>query len=83
MDENYYKQLCDLQAIDFVLVDLTLYLGTHPNDANALQQYNDNTLMRHQMAANFEMSYGPLISYGRALSPNNWKWECPPWPWQV
>lgn len=83
MDENYYKQLFDLQAIDFVLVELTLYLDTHPSDAIALQQYNENTKIRQQMAANFEMRYGPLTSYGRAYSPNEWKWVCPPWPWQV
>ncbi|MDB5054797.1 MAG: spore coat protein CotJB [Bacilli bacterium] len=83
MDENYYKQLYDLQAIDFVLVELNLYLDTHPNDPNALQQFNDHSKTRQQLAAQFEMNYGPLMQFGHSYSQNGWKWNSPPWPWQV
>jgi hypothetical protein len=31
LPDSYYTQLRDLQAVDFVLVELMLYLDTHPN----------------------------------------------------
>lgn len=30
LPESYYQLLEKIQAVDFVLVDLTLYLDTHP-----------------------------------------------------
>ena len=32
LPEEFYPLMEQLQAIDFVLVELTLYLDTHPND---------------------------------------------------
>jgi spore coat protein JB len=83
MDENYYRLLHELQAVDFVLVELNLYLDTHPNDANALQQYNDCVRRRQQVAGQFEALYGPLLHFGHSYQPNGWKWSSSPWPWQV
>lgn len=40
LDDEYYQLLEQIQAADFVLVELTLYLDTHPNDQQALQQFN-------------------------------------------
>ena len=37
---EYYVQMEELQTVDFVIVDLTLYLDTHPDDLDAIQQYN-------------------------------------------
>ncbi|MBL2086617.1 spore coat protein CotJB, partial [Klebsiella pneumoniae] len=32
LPEEYYRLLENLQELDFVLVELTLYLDTHPDD---------------------------------------------------
>lgn len=37
---DYYQLLEQLQAVDFVLVELTLYLDTHNNDTEAIKQFN-------------------------------------------
>ena len=37
---EYYQLLEQLQAIDFVLVELTLYLDTHPLDNDSINQFN-------------------------------------------
>ncbi|MGE6228582.1 spore coat protein CotJB [Paenibacillus chitinolyticus] len=84
LDENYYRLLHDLQAADFVLVELTLYLDTHPEDAHALQQFNEFSQKRRQIALEYECLYGPLLQYGQnALPQQTWKWAEAPWPWQV
>lgn len=83
LDQAFYDALHELQAIDFVLVELSLFLDTHPNDAAALQQFNQYASMRKQVAQHFEASYGPLLQYGHSGPQDSWKWSQPPWPWQV
>jgi spore coat protein JB len=80
---EYYKLLNELQALDFVLVELTLYLDTHPTDMPALQQFNETAQKRQQLAAAFEMKFGPLLQFGLSYSRYPWQWAQDPWPWQV
>ena len=83
MPEHYYTMLEELQAVDFVLVELTLYLDTHPNDGQALQQYNQCAQKRMHLAHQFEKEFGPLKSFGQSFSMQPWQWNDTPWPWQV
>ncbi|GIP39272.1 spore coat protein CotJB [Paenibacillus sp. J31TS4] len=83
MEEQYYAMLHELQAVDFVLVELNLYLDTHPWDTMALQQFNEMAQKRQFLAAQFEQCYGPLLNFGHSASPHGWRWAMPPWPWQV
>ena len=39
---EYYEMLLEIQEVDFVLVELNLYLDTHPSDYEAINQFNDN-----------------------------------------
>lgn len=83
MDEQYYQLLEQLQAIDFVLCELNLYLDTHKGDQQALQQYNQAVQQRWKIAAQFESQYGPLMNLGHSYSRAPWQWDDAPWPWQV
>jgi spore coat protein JB len=83
LDEQYYKLLHELQAADFVLVELNLYLNTHPDDVQAIQQYNQFAQARAQLAAQYEAQYGPLLHFGHSYSTAPWAWNDTPWPWQV
>lgn len=80
---HYYTLLEELQAIDFVLVELTLYLDTHPEDAQALEQFNKCVQQRQHLAQRYESEFGPLLQFGRSYSGYPWQWVEPPWPWQV
>lgn len=82
LDAQYYTLLQELQAIDFVLVELTLYLDTHPLDAAAIQQFNQHSAERQTLAARYEAEYGPLLQF-RTPSREPWDWVETPWPWQV
>lgn len=79
----YLAELERLQKVDFALVELTLYLDTHPHDMQALQQFNQLTQQRMQLAHSFEIKYGPLMQFGHSFSRFPWQWSQPPWPWQV
>ncbi|MFJ7928440.1 spore coat protein CotJB [Peribacillus sp. NPDC096448] len=84
LDDEYYQLLEQIQAADFVLVELTLYLDTHPNDQQALQQFNQFHEYSKQLKSVFEPKYGPLLGFGNSLGgENKWEWGQGPWPWQV
>lgn len=61
LDDEYYQLLEQIQAADFVLVELTHYLDTHPNDQQALQQFNQFHEYSKQLKSVFEPKYGPLL----------------------
>lgn len=83
VDQAYDRMLNELQEIDFVLLELHLYLDTHPDDKQALIQYNQCAQRRRQLAEQFEQKYGPLLPFGHSYSKYPWQWNHTPWPWQV
>lgn len=83
LSEEYYRSLEEIQAVDFVLVELTLYLDTHPNDYQALQQFNQYAQQSMQLKRTFEVKFGPLQQYGNSYTDADWSWGTSPWPWQV
>lgn len=72
LSPEYYQDLEEIQAVDFALVELTLYLDTHPNDQQAMQ-----------LKRIFETKYGPLQQYGNSYTDGKWSWGTSPWPWQI
>ncbi|MGG1312466.1 spore coat protein CotJB [Cohnella laeviribosi] len=82
-DERYRQELEELQKVDFALVELSLYLDTHPNDIQAIQQFNQLAHKRAQLAHAFELRYGPLMQFGHSFTRYPWQWKDTPWPWQV
>jgi spore coat protein JB len=83
LDDAYYRLLCELQTADFVLVELSLFLDTHPQDMEALRQFNQFAQKRQQLAAQYELQYGPLLQFGHSFSRYPFQWVETPWPWQV
>ncbi|MBO2942465.1 spore coat protein CotJB [Paenibacillus sp. F411] len=82
-DACYYEMLEQLQAVDFVLLELNLYLDTHPGDLKSIEQYNKMAQERMILARRFEELYGPLTHYGHSFSRYPFQWPQAPWPWQV
>lgn len=80
MDLNREQLLKQLTALDFMAVDLQLYLDTHPNDWNALYRYNCIVTQADTLRSYYERLFGPLYSY-RSTSDYPWRWINNPWPW--
>lgn len=80
---EYYQLMEQLQTIDFVLVELTLYLDTHPEDRDTINQFNHYAKNRKQLKKVFESQFGPILQYGNSYSGYPWNWSASPWPWQV
>lgn len=79
MDEQT-ALLEQIMAYDFVLVDLQLFLDTHPSDENALKDYKMCLEQSDALRKQFQSRFGPLTP--RYL-PNTscWQWINDPWPW--
>jgi spore coat protein JB len=83
LPKEFYLLMEELQAVDFVLVDLTLYLDTHPQDLDAIRQYNQCAKERKRLKKKIESIYGPLQQYGNSYVGYPWNWDDAPWPWQL
>ncbi|WP_181348192.1 spore coat protein CotJB [Thalassobacillus sp. CUG 92003] len=81
--KEYEDLLLEIQRADFVLVELTLYLDTHPYDQQALEQFNHCAHHSKQLKQQFEQLYGPLMQFGESYSAYPWQWSRGPWPWQI
>lgn len=83
MPEEFYRWMEQLQEVDFVLVELTLYLDTHPEDYQSIKQFNEFAQKSMQIRQQIESKYGPLQQFGNSYSGYPWNWNQPPWPWQM
>jgi spore coat protein JB len=81
--KQYYELLYEMQAVDFILVELTLYLDTHPQDHKAINQYNECVQKSMALKHKFQSMFGPLYHFGNSYSTYPWTWDSAPWPWQV
>jgi spore coat protein JB len=72
-----------LQEIDFVLVELTLYLDTHPDDLQAVEQFNWYAAERVKAKEAYESRYGPLMQFGHSMTRYPYEWDQGPWPWEL
>lgn len=83
MDQSQQNLLYNLQAVSFVLVDLQLYLDTHPEDTKTLQDYAAYAQRQRMLHRAYEERFGPLHDYGCARSNHIDAWVEEPWPWQM
>jgi len=74
--------LKDITVLDFMAVDLHLFLNTHPHDQDALCAYNDIVANSQKARQQYEAHFGPL-SMGCPADTKEWTWENCPWPWQA
>jgi len=81
--KQYYEMLLEIQQVDFVLVELNLYLNTHPHDHKAINQYNEFAQKSMALKNKFQSMFGPLTNFGNSFSTYPWSWGDAPWPWQV
>lgn len=73
-----------LSELDFIAVDLALFLNTHPENTEAIQAYNQVITAADAVRMKYEEAYGPLCSFrSYAANTSHWEWNNNPWPWQA
>lgn len=72
--------LAELQALEFVLVELALYLDTHQNDQEAFELFRQYSALEKEARARYEAMHGPL-THNAAAAGERYNWLQDPWPW--
>lgn len=69
-----------ISTYQFAVLDLQIYLDTHPNDTDVVEKVKEFKAKAKPLIAEFEDKYGPLTKNANAT--NNWSWVKGPWPWE-
>ena len=68
-----------IKELDFAVIELALYLDTHPEDKKVLCLHNHYARELKELKDKYQKIYGPLtINY----PCNKWRWLEEPWPWE-
>ena len=73
------KMLMKIKELSFAVVDLGLYLDTHPEDNKALCLHRRYSKELKDIKDKYQKVYGPLSIY---FPCNKWRWIEEPWPWE-
>ena len=78
------KQMLEwVQALCFVVVDMQLYLDTHPCDEDAMMYFQEYSQKRNDLLKKYSKLYGPLtVDLVDMSCTEYWNWISEPWPWQ-
>jgi len=77
------EHLKRLSILDFMILDLGLYLNNNPDDAQALSIFATVSQDANDLRSSYEKTYGPLTKRSQASAGDCWKWISNPWPWEV
>lgn len=73
------EMLEKIKAYQFSIIELGLYLDTHPDDKKALCLHREYANILKDLKDKYQKVYGPLtINY----PCNKWRWLEEPWPWE-
>ena len=72
--------LTELQALEFVLLELGTYLDTHPDDTEAFELFKQYSAMEQSAKAAYEAKFGPITKTSAAAG-SSYRWLQDPWPW--
>jgi spore coat protein JB len=75
--------LGELQALEFVLLELGLYLDTHQADEEAFALFQQYAALEKAGREKYESLYGPLFQSATAGQKAFSTWIKNPWPWDL
>lgn len=73
--------LAELQALDFVIAELGLYLDTHKNDAEAFELYKQYVALAKKGRQRYIEMCGPIVQTD-SVKFDSFTWTNDPWPWE-
>lgn len=68
-----------ISTYQFSILDLQIFLDTHPYDQQVLSQIKECKEKLLPLIEEYEEKYGPLRK--EANTANKWQWVKNPWPW--
>lgn len=80
---NYDKNMMlrRLSSIHFALVELNLFLDTHPDNCEALKAFQSYSEKFNMLLKDYQERFGPIVARDNADN-TEWDWIKGPWPWE-
>ncbi len=78
-DMRRQEMIDEIKALDFTIIELGLYLDTHPEDQRALCMHREYCKQVKDLKDKYQKMYGPLTIF---YPCNKWRWLEQPWPWE-
>ncbi len=73
------EMLQNIKCLNFAIIELGLYLDTHPDDEKALCLHRKYCKDYRELTDKYQKVYGPLTIQ---FPCNKWRWLEEPWPWE-
>jgi len=73
------EMMMNLKAYKFSVIELALYLDTHPDDEKALCLHREYCKKVKELEEKYQKMFGPLSIY---YPCKKWRWLEGPWPWE-
>ena len=73
------EMITKIKELNFAVIELGLYLDTHPEDEKALCLHRRYAKELKELKDKYQKVYGPLSIY---YPCNKWRWLEEPWPWE-
>ena len=77
--ETRAEMMKKIREYNFSVIELGLYLDTHPDDNKALCLHREYAKNLKELLDKYQKVYGPLTIY---YPCNKWRWLEEPWPWE-
>lgn len=68
-----------IAAYDFAIVELQIFLDTHPTNTEAIKSLDEYLKKSDILRTQFEEKFGPIQSSN--IEKNRLAWISNPWPW--
>ena len=81
MEMNKQNLLDCISATQFTVLELALYLDTHPHDREAFQKFEAFKTRLKAYIKQYEEQFGPLTLMGD-FGNDHYDWVNNPWPWE-
>lgn len=80
---NRQQLLQEIDEASFAVIDIHLYLDTHPCDEEALAFYQEHMEHRLELMRTYAQNFGPLtIDDAIESEADTWQWSQQPFPWE-
>ncbi|HKM03647.1 MAG TPA: spore coat protein CotJB [Lachnospiraceae bacterium] len=76
------EMIHEISIVDFVLVEMTLYLDTHPMESEAIDYFNHYCKIKNKLLKEFAAKFYPLTLSTADVYSKEWKWALAPLPWE-
>lgn len=74
--------LQEITELEFIGVELNLFLDTHPDNMDALNDYNAYSAQLNAHLKEYNEKFGPLLGFAFQPMATPGSWVNTPWPWQ-